>query len=1209
MNEREDRTKLLKTLLDERILVLDGAMGTMIQQRNLTADDFGGPALEGCNENLVLTRPDVILDIHQKYFEAGADIVETDTFGSTPLVLAEYGLDDECYDINVAAAKLARLAAAESSTPNKPRFVAASIGPTTKAITVTGGVTFAQLIEHFYQQVRGLAEGGADILLVETCQDTRNIKAALIGIQKAFDELGYKLPIMVSGTIEPMGTMLAGQAADALVASLQHVDLLSIGLNCATGPEFMTDHIRTIHNLSNTRVSCYPNAGLPNEEGLYLETPTSLASALERFVKNGWLNIVGGCCGTTPAHIKAIAEMVDGKPPRKFRAARKSWYSGIELVEATDDNRPLIVGERTNEVGSRAFKRLITEEKFEEATEIARAQVKSGAHIIDINLENTDRDELADIDRFYEKVIHKVKVPFMIDTTNAKAIERALTYCLGKSIINSINFEDGEEKFHKVLPLVKKFGAAIVIGSIDEDKQQAQAITRERKLAIAQRARDYCVAHGIPEEDLIFDALVFPCATGDENYIGSAVETIEGVRLIKQALPKCKTVLGVSNVSFGLPPAAREVINSVFLYHATKAGLDLAIVNAEKLERYATIPAKEKKFVEDLLWNHPPASSVAAPGAVAAVANRGLFNAPDDYRRQTKEQRAAINQHHIAAINDHFRTAESRVKKKTSDLPLDGRLANYILEGTKEGLIPDLTLKLKEAGPLDIINGPLMDGMKEVGRLFNANELIVAEVLQSAEAMKAAVAHLEQFMEKKADSTKGKVLLATVKGDVHDIGKNLVEIILSNNGFTIINLGIKVPPEDLIKAYREHKPDAIGLSGLLVKSAQQMVITAGDLKQAGITVPLLVGGAALSDKFTRNRIAPSYERVVVYCKDAMTGLSIMNRLMDPAERDKVTTEHKPVAVAVVAEKEEEFPETTERSSRVRVLHAVGAPYPDRKVRDVPQLREIWEYINPQMLYVRHLGFKSNFEKALAARDPKALELHNVVEDVKAEAAKFMKVKAVWQFFDAEAEGNSIRLFSHHEGTKGTKPDHVFNFHRQRKPDGLCLSDYVNPPQRFESGSPRPVRGEGQGEGALLHDSVCLFVVGAGAGIRQRAEEYKAKGEYLKSHALQALAIETAEGCAEWLHRRIREDWGFPDPADMTMIDRFTTKYQGRRYSFGYPACPALEDQAGIWKLLKPEEIGVQLTEGFMMDPEASVSALVFHHPDCAYFGVGDATME
>jgi len=1164
------RTQLLSDALKQRILVLDGAMGTMIQDRNLTAADFGGPALEGCNENLVLTRPDVIRDIHRQYYAAGAHIVETNTFGATPLVLAEYGLQDKCRDINVTAAKLAREAAVEFNG-----FVAGSIGPTTKAITVTGGVTFQQLIENFHAQAKALAEGGADLLLVETCQDTRNIKAALIGINQAFDELGFKLPIMVSGTIEPMGTMLAGQAADALVASLQHVDLLSVGLNCATGPEFMTDHIRTIHQMSNSLVSCYPNAGLPNEDGLYLETPTSLAASLERFVKNGWLNIIGGCCGTTPAHIKAIAEMVAGKEPRRHRGQRKSYYSGIELVEASDDTRPLIVGERTNEVGSRAFKRLITDEKFEEASEIARAQVKSGAHVIDINLENTDRDELTDIDRFYEKVIHKVKAPIMIDSTNPKSVERALTYCQGKSIINSINFEDGEEKFNHILPLVKRYGAAVIIGSIDEDKLQAQAITRERKLAIAQRAQKYCTERGIPEEDLIFDPLVFPCATGDENYIGSAVETIEGVRLIKENLPRCKTVLGVSNVSFGLPAAAREVINSVFLYHCSRAGLDLAIVNAEKLERYPSIPDVEKKLAEDLLHNYPFAG----------------MTAPQDYREQTKEQRAAINQHHITAINEHFRGAESRVKKKTSDLPLDGRLANYILEGTKEGLIPDLDLKRAEgATPLDIINGPLMNGMKEVGRLFNANELIVAEVLQSAEAMKAAVSHLEKFMEKKSDSTKGKVLLATVKGDVHDIGKNLVEIILSNNGFNVINLGIKVPPEDLIKAYKEHQPDAIGLSGLLVKSAQQMVITAGDLKTAGITVPMLVGGAALSDKFTRNRIAPSYEQVVIYCKDAMTGLAMMNNLMDPAQRAKVIQEHTcrsdiPVATSEV----EEFPETTHRSIRVHEVPPLPAPYPDRKVRDVPQLREIWEYINPQMLYVRHLGFKTNYEKALAARDPKALELYNLVEDVKAEAAKFMKVKAVWQFFEAVADGNSINLYSPRpsggEGQGEGQPLHTYHFHRQRKPDGLCLADYINAPR----------------------DSVAMFVVGAGTGIRQRSEEYKAAGAFLKSHALQALAIETAEACAEWLHRRIREDWGFPDPADMTMLNRFTTKYRGRRYSFGYPACPALEDQAGIFKLLKPEEIGVNLTEGFMMDPEASVSALVFHHPDCTYFGVGDLT--
>ncbi|HEX5037332.1 MAG TPA: vitamin B12 dependent-methionine synthase activation domain-containing protein, partial [bacterium] len=517
---------------------------------------------------------------------------------------------------------------------------------------------------------------------------------------------------------------------------------------------------------------------------------------------------------------------------------------------------------------------------------------------------------------------------------------------------------------------------------------------------------------------------------------------------------------------------------------------------------------------------------------------------------------------------------------------LDERLAQYIIQGTKDGLIPDLELKRKEAKPLDIINGPLMAGMAEVGRLFNNNELIVAEVLQSAEAMKAAVAHLEQFMEKAESAAKGKILLATVKGDVHDIGKNLVEIILKNNGYDVINLGIKVPPEELIKAYQRHKPDIIGLSGLLVKSAQQMVVTAGDLKAAGIQVPLLVGGAALSDKFTRSKIAPSYDQLVLYAKDAMTGLSLANQLGNEEARKVLLEGYKSIDVGPgrgdwpVAPT---GPESERRSSKVRLdIPIPPAPYLDRKVRDVPQLKELWSYINPQMLYAKHLGFKGNFEKALAERDAKAIELDARVEEVKAEAAKFLKVKAVWQFFEAESEGNAIRLFS--PGAKA--PVHTFRFPRQRKENGLCLSDYVLPPK------------DGK------RDHVVLFVVGAGQGVRERAEAYKDAGEYLKSHALQAIALETAEGCAEWLHRRIREDWGFPDPADTTMAERLTAKYRGKRYSFGYPACPNLDDQEGIWKLIRPDDIGVRLTEGMMMEPEASVSALVFHHPDAAYFSVG-----
>ncbi len=1170
--------------MGQRVLVLDGAMGTMLQQCDLTAADFGGAALEGCNEVLVRTRPDVVLDIHRKYFAAGSDIVETNTFGATPLVLGEYGLQAEAFELNKKAAELARAAAAEFSTAARPRFVAGSMGPTTKAITVTGGVTFEGLRGNYYVQAKGLVEGGADLLLVETCQDTRNIKAALLAIEKLSKEIGGQIPTIVSVTIEPMGTMLAGQTVEAMWASLRHAKPLAFGMNCATGPEFMTDHIRTLSASTGEFVSCYPNAGLPDEEGKYLETPTSLAAQLEKFVDHGWLNIVGGCCGTTEKHILAIAQMVEGKKPRALpKESHRAVYSGIETVEADDSTRPLLVGERTNVIGSRLFKNLVAEEKWEEASEIARRQVKGGAHIVDVCLQSTERDEKKDIPVFYEKLIQKVKAPVMVDTTDATAIELALTYCQGKAIINSINLEDGEEKFEKVVPIAHDYGAAVVVGCIDEDKLQAQAFTRERKLEIAQRSYELLTKkYGIAPEDIIFDPLVFPCATGDENYIGGAVETVEGIRIIKQALPDVRTILGISNVSFGLPAGAREVVNSVFLYYCTKAGLDLAIVNTEKLERFASIPEHERELAENLLFQHPP-KKVDDSNPRAGL----LQSAPADWRAQNKEQRAAINQFHIAAITEHFRTTKKKEKLRAEDIPLDQRLANYIIEGTRDGLVEDLEKKRAEGtAPLDIINGPLMTGMAEVGRLFNANELIVAEVLQSAEAMKASVNHLEQFMEKADTAKRGKIVLATVKGDVHDIGKNLVEIILKNNGYDVVNLGIKVPPEELIKAYQQHHPDAIGLSGLLVKSAQQMVITANDLKDAGIVIPLLVGGAALSGKFTQTKIAPSYGNAVCYAKDAMTGLRLMNELMDPATRETVLRANGELASGVsvtTTVRVEELPAVT-RSPKVRAdlpIQPVG--YLDRKIRLVPDLREVWSYINPYMLFGRHLGYKGDFEKRLAEREPKAVELFAAMEEVKEEAAKFMKVRAVWQFFEAEAEGEKLHVFRPGESA----PALTWKLKRQKIGDRLCLSDYILPTQ------------DGK------RDHVAVFVVSAGEGVRERSEAAKNAGYYFRSHGLQSLAIETAEACAEWLHRRIREDWGFPDAPELTMAQRFTSRYRGKRYSFGYPACPDLEDQAGIWKLLKPEEIGVELTEGFMMDPEASVSALAFIHPDCTYFSVGE----
>jgi len=720
----------LEQQLQRKILVIDGAMGTMIQSANLSTADFGGEAYEGCNEYLTLTAPPVIRRIHEAYLEAGADIIETNTFGATRIVLDEYNLGHLALELNIEAAKLAKQAAEAFSTPDWPRFVAGSMGPTTKTLSVTGGATFEELVAAYEEQARGLLLGGVDLLLLETCQDTLNVKAGFLGISKAFEAVGRRVPLMISGTIEPMGTTLAGQAIDAFFISVRHMKPIAVGLNCATGPEFMTDHLRTLASLADTAVSCYPNAGLPDEEGRYHETPEMLAEKIRRFAEKGWINIVGGCCGTTPDHIRAIAEAVRGIPPRAIPSSFDVHaVSGIEALIYEETMRPLFVGERTNVIGSHKFKRLIAEGKYEEAAEIARAQVKNGAHVIDICLADPDRDELHNMEQFVREVVKKVKVPLVIDSTDERVIERALTYSQGKAIINSINLEDGEERFAKVVPLLHKYGAAVVVGTIDE---QGMAVTAERKLEIALRSYDLLVnRYGVPARDIIFDSLVFPVSTGDEQYIGAANETIKGIRLIKEQLPECLTMLGISNVSFGLPPAGREVLNSVFLYHCTQAGLDYAIINTEKLERFASIPEEEVRMAEALLFD--------------------------------------TNDETLNAFIEFYRSKITAAKPAQTNLSLEERLARYVIEGSKDGLIPDLEKALETySDPLSIINGPLMAGMDEVGRLFNNNQLIVAEVLQSAEVMKAAVAFLEPYMEKKEGSTKGKVILATVKGDVHD---------------------------------------------------------------------------------------------------------------------------------------------------------------------------------------------------------------------------------------------------------------------------------------------------------------------------------------------------------------------------------------------------------------------------------------------------------
>ena len=1155
------REEELRELLHRRLLVLDGGMGTMLQARDLKAADFGGEALEGCNENLVLTRPDVIQAVHEAYYASGADMIETNTFGAIRHVLAEYDLQNKAYEICKKACELGRAAAAKHNTPDKPRFVAGSLGPGTKAISVTGGITYDEVLINYQEATKGLLDGGADLILLETQQDTINIKASINGVYAAFREADRSIPVILSVSIETMGTMLGGQDIAALADAVSHFDLLAVGMNCATGPDFMTDHLRTLSSLTRAFTICYPNAGLPDENGVYNESPEMVAKKVARFAEEGWVNIVGGCCGTTPAHIKLMADAVAGKPPRRAHKPRRASVSGMESLSLDEDRRPLIVGERTNVIGSRKFKELIVGGLIEEAAELARHQVRAGAHIIDVCLANPDRDEKDDLIAFFERAVKKVKVPFMIDSTDAAVMEEALKRAPGKCILNSINLEDGEERFEAVVPLVHTYGAALVVGTIDEDKIMGMGLTRQRKLDIAKRSFDLLTTkYGIAPEDIIFDPLVFPAGTGDKNYWGSAVETIEGIRIIKAAMPRCRTVLGISNVSFGLPAAGREVLNSVFLHHCVEAGLDLAIVNAEKLARYSQIPDVEIKLSWDLL-------SWTGPGDPKHPAG---FDA-------------------VAAFSEHFRLVKT-VEKSPSErlkLPIGERVPKNVVEGSQEGLKVDLDELLKTLKPLEIINGPLMKGMDEVGRLFGANTMIVAEVLQSAEVMKAAVAHLEPHMTVADSATRATILLATVKGDVHDIGKNLVHIILKNNGYKIVDLGIKVAPEQLLEAVKKHNPDAIGLSGLLVKSAQMMVVTADDLTAAGIRLPILVGGAALSPRFTAKRIAMSYDGPVFYAKDAMTGLSLANDFFGE-KKESLLAKNKEIQEFLRAEAPVQAPaENAVETPRAVFVHDTPPTPPDLKLHalaDFP-VDEIFQYINPIMLYGKHLGLRGNLEQHLKDKNPKAVELHKRVQALQDEILTkgLIKPKAVFKFFAAEGEGDRMNLF---ESPSATSPLDGFTFPRQPSGERLCLADFVRP------------KGTGR-------DYAAMFVVTCGAGVRELSDKYRDEGEYLKSHALQSIAIEAAEGFAELLHSRLRTMWGIGDPPGQSIREKFQGKYRGIRVSFGYPACPNLEDQTILFKLLDPEKnCGVQLTEGFMMEPEATVSALVFHHPKARYFSVG-----
>ena len=1152
----------LKKDLGNKIVMLDGAMGTMLQAENLTSDDFGGEKYEGCNDYLVLTKPDVIKKIHKKYLQAGSDIIETNTFGALDIVLHDYGLEDKAFEMNKKAAEIVNEAIKEyrEENPEKTRnlYVAGAIGPSNKSISVTGGVTFDELIHSYYTATSGLLAGGVDLILFETIQDTRNLKAAYLGLQKAMSE-NYHVPLMLSFTIESTGTTLAGQTADAFYYAVNHMNPLSIGLNCATGPEFMTQFLKKLNEVSNTYISVYPNAGLPNEEGKYEETPVTLAEKIEPFFKNGYLNIVGGCCGTTPEFIKKIKEKAEKYEPREVdKNKNENALSGLISLEVPKD-RPIYVGERTNVIGSRIFKNLIASEQFDEATEIARLQIKGDADVIDICLANPDRDELSDMKNFLEQVAKFAKIPIMLDSTDIKVIEEGLKYLQGKGIINSINLEDGEEKFDKMAKVIKKYGAAVVVGLIDEE---GMAVSLEKKLAVARRSYKLLTEkYGIDERDIIFDTLVFPVATGDQKYIGSATATIEAIREIKKEMPKVKTILGVSNISFGLPLAGREVLNSYYMQKAYEAGLDFGIVNTEKLIPIKDISDKEKELSENL-----------------------LFNTNDDT---------------VAEFVAFYR--EKKGVQKTVDvssLTTEERVAKLVVEGSKKDLHQLLDVLLEKYKPLDIINGPLMDGMDEVGRLFNNNDLIVAEVLQSAEVMKASVSYLEQFMEKSDASQKGTVIMATVKGDVHDIGKNLVGIIIGNNGYNVIDLGINTPAEKIREAIIEHKADFVGMSGLLVKSAMEMVNTVGVLKEAGIDIPIFVGGAALTEKFTVNKIEPSYENnIVIYSKDAMTALADLNKMIDAEKFEEFKAYLQKRRDLLLVKSEEELAKLDVRQSVSSIKDQNGdfdfskvelPKYNFEKIYKPETLnrqiitnisaKEVFKYLNLQMLIGKHLGLKSVVNNLLEQGDERVTKIYNEIIDIINHGDEYFDIKAVYKYFPTRKNGEKIEVLSDDLQTV----IETFEFPRQKFGKYYSLNDYISP------------------EGI---DYMGLFVVSAGEKSRLASNELMEKGEFYRGHLVNSVGLEIAEATAEYIHRIMREDVGIFDPADITQDEIFKSKYQGTRYSFGYPACPDLSDQEKLFKLLKPETYGIKLTEGYMMYPEASVSAIVFSQPFTKYFNI------
>jgi len=1162
--------------IKERVVIYDGAMGTNIQKRNPTLDDYWGK--ENCSEVLVLSRPDIIRDIHADFFRVGCDIVETDTFGGSSIVLAEFDLADRVHEINVKAAQLAREVAQQFSTKDKPRFVAGSLGPTTKLPSL-GHIGFEAMVKAYEEQASALIEGGVDVLLVETAQDLLQAKIGLIGVLEAMRKSGKRLPVTVQVTLQESGTMLLGTEIGAALTALEPFDVDAIGLNCATGPKEMNDAVRYLALNSTKQVSVLPNAGLPQNEGghaVYKLTPQDLAEYHKHFVQDYGVRIVGGCCGTTPEHLKAVVDAVSGVEPAKRDVKRAGAASSAYTTVPLDlEPRPLIVAEEMNTT-TRVdhFRKLVQGKKFDEILALAKKLVNDGSHMLDLCCAIVGEDEKGYITSILEKIATRVPAPILVDSTEADVVEEALKRIPGRAIINSINLEDGEKRTSKVLPMAKRYGAAVIALTIDED---GMALTADKKVAIARRIHDLAVnKYGLDPTDLIFDALTLPISTGQEEYRTAGIETLKAVERIKKELPQVKTILGVSNISFGLDAYPRRVLNSVFMHEAVDHGLDMAIVNYTKIYPLYKIPQEEVDLARKLIFRD---ASAGDPLQVYMAHFAGMKGKPAASTTAHVDTLSVEDKLKFAIINGEKSVGDG-ANKKTLETLLEEALTNY--------------------SPLDLINTILLDGMKTVGDLFGARKMQLPSVLESAGVMKQAVAYLEPKMEKKTGSAKGTIILATVKGDVHDIGKNLVDIILSNNGFRVINLGIKQPGDSIIKAAQEHEADAIGLSGLLVKSTLEMKYVIQDLERQKLEFPVICGGAALTRKYVEDDLRREYTNGVFYADDAFAGLHIMEDLStENGERDQRLREGRTVKeyAKAAAVDEETGPVFAERSAVVTDAPNIPTPpFWGVRVKKDYDLRELFNYINETALFKNQWQLKTASQSDYVRLvDEKFRPILRKLEDEVFESGLFAPA-VVYGYFPAQGEGNDVIVY---EPPKGNGPHHCgtrwsdglsellrFTFPRQREGRKLSIADFFAP----------------KSSGKMDVIGLSLVTIGPAATVEtQRLFE---GGEYTKYLYLHGLSVETAEALAELHHKKMREELGIAEEDSPEIRGLFHQKYRGSRYSFGYPACPNLEDQTKLFKLLKPEEnVGVRLTSGFLLEPEQSTSAIVVHHPAAKYFVV------